>query len=304
MRLFLFLLVGLSCTAQEIDFEGYVQDVSTKEPIPYVNISFLNTLVGTSTDEDGAFSITIPKELLSTKVHISSLGYQDTVLLGKTVYQNKKVELTETTMKLDEVILSGNFGDSKTYNPVSSYAIKSGFDASSTPWILALYFPNIGAAKKYLESVTVFFRERQEFTRDRAKFRLRFFSVDPVTKTPKEDLLRKSILLEAVKGKEYTTINISDLKLKMPTEGIFVGLEWLFIPYNWYKKDEKDNLTNKPRIEDRFAPTFGGVYSKNSNFKLYVYGMGEWRPFTVQSKGNNQSLIPALSLKVNQKLKK
>lgn len=300
--LFLFLFCAVTVAGQEVDFEGFIKDVDTKEPIPFVNISFLNTLVGTSTDEEGHFLLTIPEPVLQKQVHISSLGYKDTIVAAKTIFLKKGFYIKAEAMALDEVVLAEDFGNSKVLNPISSYSITSGFDASSTPWILALYFPNIGAAKKYLEKVTIFFRDKNEFTRDRAKFRLRFFGVDPVTKEPTVDLTRKSLVLEAVKGKEYTSIDIAAMKLKMPKEGVYVGLEWLFIPYNWYKKDDKDNITSKPRIEDRFAPTFGGVYTKNGNYKVYVYGMGAWRPFDVKARGNNQHFIPAVSLKIGQKL--
>ena len=75
-------------------------------------------------------------------------------------------------------------------------------------------------------------------------------------------------------------------------------LEWLFIPYNWYRKYEKDQLTNEQRPEDRFAPTFGGTYSKNQNYKVMIHGMGEWQDFKVKSRDNNQNFIPAISLKI------
>jgi len=206
--------------------------------------------------------------------------------------------MVEATFELEEVVVAKNLGDSQVLNPISSNSITSGFDSSSTPWVLALYFPNIGAGKKYLETVTVFFRNKNEFTRDRAKFRLRFYSVNPNTKKPEKDLIQKSIILESVKSYDYTSIDLSSLKMRIPEEGIYIGLEWLFIPYNWYKKDEKDQLINKQRVEDRFAPTFGGMYSKNQNFKVMIYGMGEWRNFEVRSKNNTENFIPAISAKI------
>ncbi len=56
MRFFwlsLFLVAQMG--AQEVLFEGKIFDTKTGEPIPYVNLSFLNTLKGTSTDEEGRF---------------------------------------------------------------------------------------------------------------------------------------------------------------------------------------------------------------------------------------------------------
>ena len=79
---------------------------------------------------------------------------------------------------------------------------------------------------------------------------------------------------------------------------MYIGLEWLFIPYNWYKHTEKHPITNKLVIEDRFAPTFGGVYNKDQNFRVMVYGMGEWTDFVVKSKNQSENFIPAITLKL------
>ena len=58
MRYILFpLLVVFQLQAQEVLFEGHVYDNKTKDPIPYVNLSFLNTLKGTSTDEEGHYFV-------------------------------------------------------------------------------------------------------------------------------------------------------------------------------------------------------------------------------------------------------
>lgn len=299
MRVLLFFLFVSSLSlGQNIDFEGSVVDSKTNQAIPYVNLSFLNTLTGTSTSEEGRFSLEIPQTYLSKKIHVSSLGYKDTILLASSLFKTKQLRMQEETFELEEVVVAKNLGESQVLNPISSYSITSGFDSSSTPWVLALYFPNIGASKKYLETVTIFFRDKNEFARERAKFRLRFYGVNPDTKKPEKDLVQKSIILESVKLYDYTSIDLSSLKLKVPKEGIYIGLEWLFIPYNWYRKDEKDQLTNKQRIEDRFAPTFGGMYTKNQNFKVMIYGMGEWREFKVKSKDNTQNFIPAISTKV------
>jgi hypothetical protein len=299
MRLLVFFLFfSTYCIAQNIDFEGYVVDSKTDSPIPYVNISFLNTLKGTSTDEEGHFLLEIPKDFLNKQVHVSSLGYQDTLFIAEQLHSSKKLKMVEETFELAEVVITKNLGDAGVLNPINSRSITSGFDSSSTPWILALYFPNIGAAKKYLNKVTVFFRENNNFKREASKFRLRFFDVDK-TKMPGKDLTNKSLVLEQHRGKDYVMIDVAEMNLKIPENGIYIGLEWLFVPSNWYRKKEIDNLTSKPIIEDRFAPTFAGVYSKNVNYKTVIYGMGEWRDFTVRSKNNTENFIPAVSLKIS-----
>jgi len=296
--LLIFLLLALNLSGQEVLFEGHVFDYKTKEPIPYVNLSFLNTLKGTSTDEKGHFFLDLPTPYLNKQLHISSLGYKDTIVVANDIFQAKRFEMVEESFELDEVIVSESFGNSVVLNPISSYGLTSGFSSSSTPWVLALYFPNIGAREKYIDKVTVFFQNNLKFKRPTAKFRLRIYDVDSNTKKPNTDILRKSIVLESDVEENFVSIDLGALNLKIPENGIFIGVEWLFVPYNWYRNTFEHPITKKKMVEDRFAPTFGAVYNKNQNFKTMVYGMGEWTDFKVKSKDNSENLIPAISLKL------
>lgn len=303
MRLFLVLfisLIGIG-NAQEVLLNGHVFDAKNKTAIPYANISILKTLKGTSSDEEGYFYIDLPETYLERQVHISALGFKDTIMSAKEISENKKIFLIEDTFELEEVVVSQSLGDSQVLNAVSSYSIKSGFTSAETPWVLALYFPNIGAAKKYLEKITIHVQQNSKFKRASSKFRLRLYNVDKETKKPNHDLVRKSIILESSKNEDFVTIDMSSMGIKMPDEGIYVGLEWLFLPYNWYTNSYLHPIDKKKVIEDRFAPTFAAVYQKNQNFKTMVYGMGEWNDFVIKAPGNNENLIPAISLKMSKK---
>lgn len=300
MRFFLltFLLLTINLSAQEVLFEGHVLDYKTKKPIPFVNPSFLNTLKGTSTDEKGHFFLDLPTPYLEKQVHISSLGYNDTIVVAKDIFEAKRFEMIEESFELEEVVVSGSFGSSDVLNPISSYGLTSGFSSSSTPWVLALYFPNIGAQEKYIDKVTVFFQKNNKFKRPISKFRLRIYDVASKTKKPNNDILRKSIVLESNVEEDFVSIDLGALDLKIPENGIYIGVDWLFVPYNWYRNTVEDPISKKKMVEDRFAPTFGAVYNKNQNYKAMVYGMGEWTDFKVKSKDNTENLIPAISLKL------
>ena len=299
--LLFFLLFVFQVQAQEVLFEGYVYDNKTKKPIPYVNLSFLNTLKGASTDEDGHFYLNVPKPFLEKKIHISSLGYNDTIVNAKMLYKAKKMHMIEESFELDEVIVTEKLDHTDVLNPISSYSLTSGFSSSVTPWVLGVYFPNIGAQKKYVEKITVFVNKNKSFKNKTSKFRIRVYDVDPKTRKPKDDLLRESIILEHDVKKEFVAIDLSKYRIKIPKEGIYVGLEWLFVEGNRYVKTTVNSLANKNEVEDRFAPVFSGVYTKNQNYRVMVYGMGEWVDFKVRSRNNVENFIPAVSLKIKKK---
>ncbi len=300
MRITIWFSLLMVCTinAQEVLFEGHVYDTKTKEPIPFVNLSFLNTLKGTSTDEDGHFFIDVPNDYLERQLHISSLGYNDSIILAKSLYKTKRFEMVEESFELEEVVVTEKLSNTAFLNPIQSYSITSGFASTSTPWVLALYFPNIGAQDKFVDVVTIFIQPTQGFDRAAASFRLRIYDIDPSNGKPNNDLLRKSVLLESQKGKDYVSVDLAALQIKVPKEGIYVGLEWLFVPSNWYTNTFMHPISKEQVVEDRFAPTFGGVYSKNQNFKAMVYGMGEWNDFVTKSKDRTKNLIPAISMKI------
>lgn len=72
LGLFLF-LVSYSSFAQAI-FKGTVADNETGNGIPYATVYLANTTFGTSTDEEGKFSIYLPEG--NYEVIIRMLGYQ------------------------------------------------------------------------------------------------------------------------------------------------------------------------------------------------------------------------------------
>lgn len=286
--------------AQEVLLEGHIYEAGKDSPIPFANISFLNSLKGTSSNEEGYFYMDIPETYLPKKIHISSLGFKDTIVTAAQIRAKQKIRLREETYELDEVVVAHAMGNVQVLNPISSYDIKSGFTSAATPWVLALYFPNIGAAKKYVEQVTVFLQKNAKFT-GQSRFRLRVFGVNPNNKKPGNDILRKNVILESDPDKDFVSIDLSEFGIQVPREGIYVGLEWIFLPYNWYVVNYEHPITKNKVVEDHFAPTFAAVYQKNQNYRTMVYGLGEWSDFIIKAPDNKRNLVPAISVKVSKK---
>ncbi|MFS4417649.1 carboxypeptidase-like regulatory domain-containing protein [Maribacter sp. 2307ULW6-5] len=295
----LFLLLALAGRSQEVLFEGHVYDARTKAPIPYANISFMNSLKGTSSNEEGYFYVDVPKDFLDKKVHISSLGYEDVIMEARAIMANKKIYTEEETYELAEVTVTQALGDMLVLNPISSYGIKSGFSSAETPWVLALYFPNVGASKKYVDKVTVYMQKDGRFKAGSSQFRLRLYAVDPETGHPGKDLVRKSIVLSSDSNEDFVSVDLAPLGIKVPKEGIYVGLEWLFLPANWYVAKREHPITKEMVSEDRFAPSFGAVYQKNTNYRTMVYGLGQWSNFSIKGKQTEAHLVPAIALKLS-----
>ena len=64
--LFMALLMTVSAlvSAQNITVKGVVKDSSTGEGIPFASLQVKGTMVGTSTDLDGLYTISVPAEMI------------------------------------------------------------------------------------------------------------------------------------------------------------------------------------------------------------------------------------------------
>ncbi len=84
--------------------EGYVIDDNSEKPLPFVNIYFLNTTTGTTSDLDGKYKIKTRKK--SDTIVFSMMGYQPTkVFVEKGKKYHLVIRLKEDTKTLDEVVI-------------------------------------------------------------------------------------------------------------------------------------------------------------------------------------------------------
>ncbi|MEM7551293.1 MAG: DUF5686 family protein [Bacteroidota bacterium] len=99
----LFLLSQISANAQTT-VTGRVTDASTGDPVPFANVVFQGTTVGTTTDFDGRFSIKISENVDS--VYASYIGYKTkykTIRAGEN--QTINFQLEEDIKTLDEIVV-------------------------------------------------------------------------------------------------------------------------------------------------------------------------------------------------------
>lgn len=104
MVLFLLNFAFISVFAQDIQVKGIVVSGTDNEPLPGVNVVMKgNTTLGTITDIDGNFILSVPKD---ATLSISYIGFksQDVAVNGKNLL---KIVLQEDSEALDEVVVVG-----------------------------------------------------------------------------------------------------------------------------------------------------------------------------------------------------
>ncbi|MDO6811795.1 TonB-dependent receptor [Tenacibaculum soleae] len=108
-KLFLVALVlfGTATIVAQTTITGTVNDASLGGPLPGANIKVLRKSVGTSTDFNGKFTMTVTDTPPFT-IEVSSLGYQSKNVEITKNNQVVEVSLTENATSLDEVVISAS----------------------------------------------------------------------------------------------------------------------------------------------------------------------------------------------------
>ncbi len=97
------LLSSVSAFAQKTVVFGKVKDASNGDPIPFANVIFKGTSIGTTTKFDGTFRIEITQNIDS--VIASYIGYkQKAISISIGIEQQINFQLTEDILNLEEVV--------------------------------------------------------------------------------------------------------------------------------------------------------------------------------------------------------
>ena len=229
----LWLLIILWSFSVSAQIKGVVVD-ENNNPIPYVNIWVENENIGTTSEQDGSFSLQLKSQ--EKNLIFSAIGYKKLISLFK-----EKIVLEKEIYKLDEVVIFNlkqtkelEIGDSKKIN----YSHLSG----ELPWIYAKYFPFKEEYKEtpYLKKIIVFTNSKI----NKATFKIHLYSMGE-DGNPSIDMMNEDILVSVKSGLKVNQIDLSKYKIQIPKQGICVGYEWMIIEDNKYEFEYKDEDKSK-----------------------------------------------------------
>lgn len=110
----LFLTLSGLILAQKFTISGYVTDISTGEKLINASVYDANTLKGTTTNEYGFYSITLPEG--KVKLTVSYVGFK-TIQKEITLSANQTLNFSANpTIELSEVVISGEKSDNIVEN--------------------------------------------------------------------------------------------------------------------------------------------------------------------------------------------
>lgn len=283
--LIVFVLINFTVSAQ---VKGVVRDSLSGKPIPFVSVWSENQNIGTTSEENGEFTINTNEK--SKRLIFSALGFEKKSIK---ITEAKNVKLVPVEYQLDEVVISKSRKSSEIEIGKTDNAICQAFD--NGPRIDVKFFPYAANYKrtKYIKQLTLYTDSRIE----NATVRIHFYDVDD-NGFPNKELLQKDRIVNVRKGTVNHLIDVSDLNLTMPKKGLFVGFEKLIIEKNKLEKTITNSNTNETKIQTTYYPFI--LYNYVERDFLFTYSGGKWNKQTMNvnnnSKDKEKIYEPAINL--------
>ncbi|PSR52702.1 TonB-dependent receptor [Adhaeribacter arboris] len=101
-----FTFFSFSLFAQDTQLTGTITDAATKEPLRGVSITVEDKLIGTITNREGAFNLTVPKIKLPFNLVVSSVGFERQIVAVTTASQELTIALQPQTVQLNEMVFA------------------------------------------------------------------------------------------------------------------------------------------------------------------------------------------------------
>ena len=277
MNKFSFLLfLSISFFAQT---KGVVVDESGK-PIPYVNIWVENENIGTTSEENGEFSIA---DTENKTLVFSAIGFET---LKAKLNESGKVVLKSIAYQLDEVVIQKRIG--KDQIEIGKYKKRNinlyYGTATPQPTIIAKFIASTEDIKThpFIDNITFFSLSQI----NKAKIKIRFYEVAQ-DGSPGLDYSGDIIIVTVKNGKQNNSIDLKDKNIIIPDSGLFIAFEWMIIEENKYTYDytiDEENTQSMGGLTDlkkkvykdgtQYEPSIGTIPSDLST--TWQYAAGKW----------------------------
>ncbi len=260
-----------------------IKDSITNEPVPYVNIWIEDQMTGTTSDENGRFTLEANNNGTPTIV-FSAIGYKQKRIRFSDI--GAVVLLNQSTIQLDEVVVrpQKNGGKTISVGEFKKSAISFYFGCGTAPWMVARFFP-------YQQSYsdTPFLKTLSIVTKSdvaNAKFNLRLYTVkdDGQIDAP---VYTENIIVSAKKGDTVTKVDLSERHIAFPDKGLLIAVEFLIIKENKFIRTLTSKETNKKTEWITFEPSIGTIPDETGETALQ-YSKGNWSK--VRKNSNNIGL--------------
>lgn len=206
----------------QIKVDLQVLDATTNEPIAYAHLYGRTTKNAFLANELGRAQVLLPTP---DSLVVEALGYETKVIFLTTVQQPTLILLKQRYYEIKEVVITPDlprrtvwFGADKRQKRTAvsfcGYQLGVGHQA-------LLHFDTLNKGG-ILKNVSFFISKKIETSE---KIRIRVYKNR--NGKPDEDLLSRSIICTVRNSKGWQTVDMQDFMIEIPTEGCFIGIEFL-----------------------------------------------------------------------------
>lgn len=284
----------------QINVSSRIIEYKTGNPVPYANIWIKNQNIGTTSDDNGYFSLKVDNSTRSDSIIVSSIGFNDTLI--QISEMDSKLVLKPKIYQISEIAVFPKERKELILNDLSDAEFKGGIMNDTTPQIVGRYFPYNEENKDYayIKSVLIYSRDSHK-----GKLNLRIYSFDTTNARPIKELVMKNIIVETKKSMFFKAkpveVDLSKFNITFPKEGLFIGVEWLIIPENRYDVTFSQNDSKKKVKRVMYSPNLCATIDKEGY--QYQYRKGVWwkplkKPKRSGYKYSECYFNPAITLKL------
>lgn len=277
-------------------FQGLYAQISgvvvdeNNQPIPYVNIWVENENIGTTTQSNGHFTLDTSQ---GKKLVFSAVGFESQTT---TVQNGSNIIMKSVVYPLQEVVITKP-KQSKELEIGEAKKIYHRQLSGEQPWIYGKLFEydSVYSTTPFLKKI-IFYSESDL---PKAKLKIRIFDFNGTK--PTEDLLEEDLIVTVKKGIRKNTVDVSKYRLRFPTNGIVIGLEWLIIEDNKYEFEYVESDTKKRVKMTSYAPSLIVNYDKREIG--FDYSQGKWsrkkrndQLYNKEAPWYNAVMLPAINV--------
>lgn len=198
-------------------------DADSKQPVEFVNVGVLSKGLGTVSDENGYFKITIPDSLKNREFKMSCIGYETKTILVSDLIGLKTVSLKPSSFNLAEVKITAKrkLKYKIKGNETKSKGIIAGFTSNSLGSELAIKL-NITQPETKLKNVKFNIVANPY---DSLVFRFNVYNVGK-DGLPSVNILKEMILINPLVKTGLVEFNLDKFNI-YTNDDVFIAIEWV-----------------------------------------------------------------------------
>lgn len=280
------LFTTFNSTSQTL--RGKVIDSISKKPLELVNITYIKNDFGVNSNINGGFEIKIVDN--NDVLQISSIGYKKKYLSLKEIVDsninNIEIALVPLIEQLEEVSI---INKKKTYYRShiiglnKKLKVRTGFPFG---YEFCNYIKNAENKTGRINFVILSLNKKKDYD-FLATYNIKFYEYDTLTKSPGKEIYFKNIIVQPQNKTYKLKIDVEELKIRFPKDGICVGIEILNTKY--------PNVNNSMSI---IAPSINFTHTHLEIMTWTRYRNKTWKIGTSKSQVKDNFVNAMINLEI------